>query len=731
MRFRWRGDGVSLLVVLVLAVLSIVVAYARPAEISLDVGEATDLAYVGGFYEAEFSDFYSFSYRWTQERAWVRLPAVGRGRPLRLQLDIVGRFKPGQQPIEVTFSSDGRALGRIPVGPIPDGRLEPYRYIFAVPAAASPSGDLVVWFETRISSSETDARQLGLLVDRVTVLTGRGLGLPPLLPTLSLLGIGLLVYAAIRLAEWGWVTALVLSGGLVLVLAVLLHRASLWVAPYLPAFAGVAAVTCVLLFLARLVAGKQDVTLPRLFVILALLSTLFVWWQILFIPTPPSYLPASFPLVAGLAYLGVFALRRWQKPRWLDRLTPEGLFAGAVLAISLIYAVLFFVRVFGKDYATDFHALFDGVRSFFSEGALYNLEGIRRNHLGDLYKYPPFFSLVLWPLVRVPFVPALQIWRVVNLLILGIAAWLISRTYRFGQNPWLWAGFLLILFNWRPVGDTIAYGQVDILLFLLIVGVLAALRGERKVLAGFLLALATMLKLYPAFLALFFLLRREWRALVSFCLALVVLAGLSVVLLGWPVHALYLQEVLPFSGGGTPWVENQTFNGFFNRLLTDRIALTPETHRWADRVAFLVSGALIVASSWLVYRFGDRENLHYDVGFSLLLVTMLLVLPAAWLHYETILVLPFVLLFVYVQQRGTLPLRVALLAGLGFGLLCYGNVWSVFQREVYGRFWQLLLSYKVYGMMLLWLGLALLLWRSRGAGLGSSGFVPPVASDEV
>jgi hypothetical protein len=722
MKLRWRREGLLLLTLVLLSSACAYVAYHQATELTLELGTPADTGYIQGFLDAETSPTFGFSFRWTGGQGRLVIPALGRSHPLLASMEVVGWLDSAGRPMTVTLSADQQVLGRFAVGPMSQERTKPYQFLFPIPTAPSLSGDLVIDLNSPTFSPPGDARQLGLLVNQVTILYGSAPGWPPLWPTLALVAIILLVYLAVRLAGWPPVVGGALAGILAVLLAVLLVYYRLWVAPYLPALAGMVAITAALLLLVRLLFREDELRLPQLVVAMAVLSPLLLWWQTLIIQTPGggiAYLPASLPLLAAAIYGGVLLQQRLARERRI-RWSPEVLLVTLVVACSLVYGVLFFREVFSKDYANDFRALFDGIRRFFLSGEqLYDLDAIRGNPFGDTYKYPPLFALTLWPLARVPFVPALQIWRVVQLLLLAASVWLLARTYRFDRNLWLWASLILVLMNFRPLGDTVAYGQVDIMLLLLIVGSWVALRQDHDWAAGLLLALAAMLKLYPAFLVLFFVARRRWRALLAFAVGLVALAGLSVLILGWPVNETYLREVLPISGGGTAWVENQTFNGFLNRLLTDRLALDPTTSRRADEAALLGAGILTAITGGLIYKFGKRESLNDGLGFSLLVVTMLLALPAAWIHYETILVLPFVLLFVSARERGTLPFRAVVLVALAFAFICFGNIWLVFQRDVYGRFWQLLLSYKVYGMLLLWLGLALLLiHRPRAAGIG-------------
>ncbi len=721
-----------------LAVAGVLLVDAWPAQMALDVGERKAGVYLQGFYLPEQNGVFSF--RWTRGRAQVRFPGVGRDRPLAIQVEAVGPPATGSTPAVVDVALDGQPLGSFPARPAWQDATPFDVYTLLVPAHASANGNLTLQFETPpFSPGGQDTRQLGLAVRRVVVNYAGGLGWPASFLSLFLFAAPLVLYGGVRLAGWGKEVAFALGAGLLLALTVLLIFQRLWVAPYMPLLVAVLAILLALLAFARFVAGRNP-SISQVFVVLATLAPLPLLWRTLLVldtgcqPVelatlwesvkqfplrlllpplgPRDWLPLRATLLVGGLYLGLVLWRRWKKQKGWTR--PEVVFALLIVGFYISYLTLY-LREKGlvESVATDFAALFGGARRLFVQGApLYDLEAIRNNPFGDVYKYPPFFALVLFPLVRLPTLTALELWQEINLVFVVVAALLLARLYRFERSPWLWAGLAFLLLSWRAIWDSIGYGQADLLLFLPLVGALYALRRGRGEVAGLLLALCTLLKLYPAFLVLFLLLRREWRGLAGYAVGMAGLSGLSVLLLGWPVHAVYLRDVLPISGGGTAWIENQTLNGFFNRLFTDRLALSPVTSPRADHLALAVGALFVLAAAWFVYRYGQKGAAGYDLGFSLLVTTMLLVIPSAWVHYEVLLLLPFVQLLALAYTKGTLPFRILAVLGVSLGLLCLGNAWLFYDREVFGRFWQLLLSYKVYGIVLLWLGLVMLLFPS-------------------
>jgi uncharacterized membrane protein len=289
--------------------------------------------------------------------------------------------------------------------------------------------------------------------------------------------------------------------------------------------------------------------------------------------------------------------------------------------------------------------------------------------------------------------------RIINvtLLIATGAIWMLM----FRPQPRWWGFALLaIVFNSRPLADTIAYGQIDLMLLFLLTCALWAMRTERNGLAGALIALGALFKIYPLILLAFFVLKGRWRGVLGFTAAMLAYNAVAVAVMGWEMHRVYLFEVLPRIGGTTSWVENQTISGFLARL-TD---VPFDAHLFVNqRLALLgtaISGLLSLAACWLTLRPAEGRSTLFALQYAQFLLLMVLAVPAAWMHYETLLVLPFSLILLHLRGRAIGLPRAALLA-LGFALVSYGNQWSFNGTTVMGILTILGVSYKFYGMLLL------------------------------
>ena len=137
--------------------------------------------------------------------------------------------------------------------------------------------------------------------------------------------------------------------------------------------------------------------------------------------------------------------------------------------------------------------------------------------------------------------------------------------------------------------------------------------------AGAVLALAAAIKLYPALYAVLWLAAGQRRAASSFAMSGAVLGGLSVALVGWPLHAQFLQVI------GT---------------VADTALLTPLSVSWESLLAqlfhfdqMITVGAPVLDPAW---QYGYWMVLPKPAGLSLVLrIAMLLALVTlGWLFHR-------------------------------------------------------------------------------------------------
>jgi hypothetical protein len=111
----------------------------------------------------------------------------------------------------------------------------------------------------------------------------------------------------------------------------------------------------------------------------------------------------------------------------------------------------------------------------------------------------------------------------------------------------------------------------------------------------------------------------------------------------------------------------------------------------------LVAGA----SAWVAARPAERRSAAAAVPFGVFLVVMVLAVPAAWIHYETVTIVTF-LLVVWSAAERPLTTALGLAVSLAFGLIAYGNQWTFYDGSPRPGLTALGLSREFYGLLLLW-----------------------------
>ncbi len=257
--------------------------------------------------------------------------------------------------------------------------------------------------------------------------------------------------------------------------------------------------------------------------------------------------------------------------------------------------------------------------------------------------HPPTSVLLMLPVARLDYRPALLAWNLASLAMLGASLWIVGRELRISFSAWSIFPALALLLLCRPLVQQLIHGQLNLVLLLLVTGAWAADRRGRPGWAGGLVGTAAAIKLFPGFLFLYFALRRQWAAVLAGVLALILLTGLTAAVLGPETYRAYIQDVLPqLEKFRTSWF-NASLVGFWTKLFNPA---TREEHveplwrsaaaAWAGVLASWL--AVVAAVSWSVRRARTRTQL--DHAFGAAVTGMLLLSPITWDYAFLLLLVP-------------------------------------------------------------------------------------------
>jgi alpha-1,2-mannosyltransferase len=282
------------------------------------------------------------------------------------------------------------------------------------------------------------------------------------------------------------------------------------------------------------------------------------------------------------------------------------------------------------------------------------------------YTYPPFAALVMLPLSVISLAPAAAASvAVTTVSAAAVLYWLVDPVARrCGWDRRLTlavAGILVVAFE--PLGDTLRYGQVNMLLVALVAADLVLLVGRDRKAAGMLIGLATAVKLTPGIFIVYLVVTKRWRAAAvaggaaaaATLLAALTAPGASRTF--WTDALWHTERV-----GSASIVNNQSLNGLVARL--------DPAHPSKSLVLVLALAALVV---W-VYRVRAAAAVGDEMtGFALTGAVACLLSPITWVHH-LVWLLPAILVLVdhaYAPSTsGRRRRRLLWWAAAAYGLLC-------------------------------------------------------------
>jgi Glycosyltransferase family 87 len=267
--------------------------------------------------------------------------------------------------------------------------------------------------------------------------------------------------------------------------------------------------------------------------------------------------------------------------------------------------------------------------------------------------HPPVSAVLALPFGRLSYSQAQLVWNLANIPLLLISIVLIVRELRvpFARASILPLGVLLL--GWHALYSQIQHGQLNIVLLALITAAWAFDRRGRAVGAGFALGVAAALKLFPAFLFLYFLGTKNVRAMLAGAIAFLALNGAAFAILGLADFETYVRDVIPSVANYQSSRQNVSLAGFWLRVFdphpNERIVALATVPFAAQALSFGTRFAVALTIAWAAWK--SRTPPTRDRAFALAVVGMLLVSPIVWPHYYLMLAMPLAWLWMILTGR--------------------------------------------------------------------------------
>lgn len=298
-----------------------------------------------------------------------------------------------------------------------------------------------------------------------------------------------------------------------------------------------------------------------------------------------------------------------------------------------------------------------------------NYAGIE-HQLGAYLPQTPLTMLPIVPFAGFPVRTAKQIWLALNLVFLAATLWMLSRATQIRIE---YIAILMFL-GYGSLQSNFRLGQYYVfLLFLLTLAFYCVDQGKSAA-SGFLCGVAFGLKLYGGPFLLYFVLKRNWRAVAGMLAATAIAVATAVALFGWGDVHFYASQILPRSLEGEvidPYSSRiGTLTTFLRHSLVMEADLNPQPLWNAPVVFFFLrpfTTVLILAFTLVGVVASEGKEFHRR-GFAWFTIGILLLSSNAASYTYILLLLPVVLLLQDAPPKERIFLIVSYIA-LNFFLL--------------------------------------------------------------
>jgi len=233
-----------------------------------------------------------------------------------------------------------------------------------------------------------------------------------------------------------------------------------------------------------------------------------------------------------------------------------------------------------------------------------NYAGIE-HQLGAYLPQTPVTMLPIVPLAGFPVQTAKQIWLALNLAFLAATLWMLSRVTQIRIEHIA----ILMFLGYGSLESNFRLGQYYVfLLFLLTLAFYCLDRGKSAG-SGFLCGVALGLKLYGGPFLLYFVVKRNWKAVAGMLAASAIAVATAIALFGWKDVHFYATQILPRSLEGEVIDPYHAGNGTLTTLLRRSFVLQSDLNPhplWSAPLVFFSCGRSQRCSSlrahYLVWR---------------------------------------------------------------------------------------------------------------------------------
>ncbi|MET0234601.1 MAG: glycosyltransferase 87 family protein [Kibdelosporangium sp.] len=278
-------------------------------------------------------------------------------------------------------------------------------------------------------------------------------------------------------------------------------------------------------------------------------------------------------------------------------------------AVAVLCGVAWLVLM-AEIYHLDLDVYRIGVTTWLAGGDLYSTLPETVHGLSLPFIYPPIAAAMMVPLAAVSFPVAGAALTTLTIALVAVTLTIVLDSLGLSRR---WLALIPLALVIEPVLSTLDYGQINVVLMALVAA--DCLVPKPRWPRGMLVGLAAAVKLTPAAFLLFFLLRRDHRAMVNTAVAFAS-ATVTGFLVAWHESIQFWTQEIFHTGDkvGVHYVANQSILGVLTRF--DAVVLWP----------------LLAAAVMALTVIGMRRA-EPALALAVNALAMLLVSPISWSHH--------------------------------------------------------------------------------------------------
>ena len=277
--------------------------------------------------------------------------------------------------------------------------------------------------------------------------------------------------------------------------------------------------------------------------------------------------------------------------------------------------------------------------------------------------HPPFNALLFLPFSFLNYQTAYVVIGLISIILLSLINQLVVKGLNLG-NEWFF-NLMCFTFLWYPVFYCLGTGQSSMIIAACLISGWFCLRSEKEYVAGFLFAIATLIKLFPGLVLLYLFMNKKWSAFFATVLFIIIGIILTTSIVGFDnIQTYTITMVAKDIDEWRNFVLNHSVSGMITRVFGDRTPWTEPLIQLPQIKSLLI---IFVNLSILIYTIFKTKVMAAkkelaDYAFGLTIVAMLLLSPITWGHIFPVLILPIcILLREYINEPSSLRLCILLI----------------------------------------------------------------------